>query len=356
MDQEMYLHKHQAPGTTKFPVATFVEEGAPFEDTFRGVCCKGHTRRWKCPWRQIFVRWFLKFMSKVPRRFLQLKTNVFICFRSDKSIYFHLRNWLIFRVPNPRQYLRDVASEQALWHSDKIKKCFFNFCEIFLLGRIYSPSVAWRQNFTRPTVHLGRTSSQNFRKRPTLWVWGVSKVSRIRHLSSMSLTHLVLLRDEVLVHVLVFYSRDLPLQHFSMLRGWSAGDFLLCCSDSRLAWRPPYNIWRPSAIWHRLNVNICCMPLLDLQPALRRLHCGPCRTWSVTTSTSENVYKKHFTSLTGLPVWVLCQGTTSLANLLFQYFFYSSLLLCSTSVLCEALSSPRKKVTVLSPQIEYRTQ
>ena len=60
-------------------------------------------------------------------------------------------------------------------------------------------------------------------------------MSRIRHLSSMSLTHLVLLRDEVLVHVLVFYSRDLPLQHFSMLRGWSAGDFVLCCSDSRLA-------------------------------------------------------------------------------------------------------------------------
>ena len=35
-----------------------------------------------------FVRWFLKFMSKMSQRFLQLKMNVFICFMSDKSTYF----------------------------------------------------------------------------------------------------------------------------------------------------------------------------------------------------------------------------------------------------------------------------
>ena len=53
----------------------------------------------------------------------------------------------------------------------------------FLLGRIYSPSVVWRQHFARPTVQLGRTSSQIVRKKDQRHAWRVSKVSRIRHLS-----------------------------------------------------------------------------------------------------------------------------------------------------------------------------
>ena len=58
----------------------------------------GSLRGDESTWPQTFGRWFLKFMSKRSRRFLELKMNIFICLRSDKSTNFHHRNWLIFWV------------------------------------------------------------------------------------------------------------------------------------------------------------------------------------------------------------------------------------------------------------------
>ena len=105
-------------------------------------------------------------MSKMSRHSRQLKKNIFICFRSGKSTYFHLRNSLVFLSSQSRTVDagRSFRTGSLAFYENKKKMLFELLCNFSSWAHIF-PFCSIETKLRATNCSVGKDFQLKFRKK-----------------------------------------------------------------------------------------------------------------------------------------------------------------------------------------------